>query len=273
MYYDFFCNEKMLLDNHEKYNISNRTMRRLLGQSDIPPDKCADIYLDNLKKFDDGRGLYFDRYDLIQQFEEYKCNDRKLLEVNEIKVYKQDLEYIKKQIEEYDLTQREQLCLFGVAMMCRILNTDTIDLTTQFKIKQFCGCFDGRIWDTLYDTGKWYNSYHAPCGMDMISDTYNILTRTSSESGAGKIGCYYTYHNYELSSRDVVLEYAVTPENNRLDLFDVYQRVGLKYIRFCTRCGDVFYSRSGVAKYCECCNKEVKRQQTRERVRRWRSRS
>ena len=38
MYYDFFCNEKMLLDHYEDYHMGNRTLNRLLAQSGMPPD-------------------------------------------------------------------------------------------------------------------------------------------------------------------------------------------------------------------------------------------
>lgn len=38
MYYSYYCNEKMLLDNFDDYNESPRLLRRLLAQSGYEPD-------------------------------------------------------------------------------------------------------------------------------------------------------------------------------------------------------------------------------------------
>ena len=269
MYYDFYCNEQMLLENYEKGQVNNRSLKRLIGRSGMPPDKCADMYL---KLFDNKLNLYTDRYDLVKSFENCRSEKCELLEIDNIKVYRQDLDYIKKQIDVYGLTQREQLCLFGIVMMCRILNTDTIDLTTQFKIKQFCSCFESRIWEVIVDNGAWYETYHAPYGMSAVSDQYKILKRVDSDRSAGKIGCFYTYLNYELKDSTVAFEFAVTPSSNRLNLFAIYKSVGLMFLRFCERCGKPYYAKGKTSKYCDDCIKEVKREQTRERVRRYRQR-
>ena len=269
MYYDFYLNEQMLLENYKKGELGNRALRRLIGRSGMPADKCADMYLE---LFDNRLELYYDRYDVVRNFEQCKSDKNELLRVKNIKVYRQDIEFIKEQIKKYNLAQQEQLCLFGIVMMCRILNTDTIDLTTEFKIKQFCGCFDSKLYSYQSKLGRWYETYYAPWGMENVSDKYGILLRTDSEHTAKKIGCYYTYLNYELTDKTVDLEYVVTPDTNRLDLMQIYQDVGLKYLKFCSRCGKAFYSKESAIKYCDECSKIVKREKTRERVRRYRAR-
>lgn len=57
---------------------------------------------------------------------------------------------------------------------------DTIDLTTEFKIKRFCGCFESHLHDVTIRKGKWYETYHAPIGMETVSDEYGILLRTDA---------------------------------------------------------------------------------------------
>ena len=110
MYYDFYCNEKMLLDHYEDYNVGNRTLRRLLGQSGMPPDVCADTYL---AKMDNHEELEYDRYDLIKSFEQLSKERCELLQIDKIKIYEQDVEYIKDAVRKYPLTQKETLVLFG----------------------------------------------------------------------------------------------------------------------------------------------------------------
>ena len=269
MFYDFYCNEKMLLDNYKKNDLGNRALKRVIGRSGMTPDKCADMYL---TMFDNSLNLNYDRYDLVRHFETCGTKTCELLQIDSIKVYKQDIEWIMTQIETHNLKQKEQLCLFGVVMMCRILHMDTIDLTTEFKIKRFCGCFESHLHDVTIRKGKWYETYHAPIGMETVSDEYGILLRTDSEHTAKKVGCYYTYENYDLKNNEVVYEMVVTPDTNRLNLYALYQTVGLKNIRFCVRCGCAFTARGNMTKYCDDCAKIIKREQTRERVRKYRQR-
>ena len=272
MFYDFYCNEHMVLDNTEKYNIGNRTLRRLLGQSGMPPDVCADMYL---AKMDNHEGLYYDRYDVVKDFEQISSGQDELLQLDKISIYEQDLYYIKEASRKHHLTQKELLVLFGVILMCRIKLTDTLDLTTKFKLQQFCGCFDGfkrKIWKVRVDTGKWYETYHEPNGMQRLCDDFDLLIRTKSEYGPDKIGCYYTYLNYELQDKTIAYEYAVTPETNRLDIWDVFCSVGLQDIHFCQKCGAEYHLNSSTTLYCKKCVTEIKKQQTRERVMRYRRR-
>ena len=273
MYYDFYCNEKMLLDHYEDYNVGNRTLRRLLGQSGMPPDVCADTYL---AKMDNHEELEYDRYDLIKSFEQLSKERCELLHIDKIKIYEQDVEYIKDAVRKYPLTQKETLVLFGVILMCRIKQVETLDLTTKYKLQQFCGCFEGfkrKIWKVCVDTGKWYETYHEPNGIKKLCDTYDLLLRTKSEPGPDKIGCYYTYYNYELKNKNVIYEYVVTPRTNRLDIWDVFCNVGLQDIHFCKKCGTEYHLNSSTTLYCKKCAKEIKKEQTRERVKRYRNRN
>ena len=268
MYYDFFCNEKMLLDHYEDYHMGNRTLNRLLAQSGMPPDVCADTYL---AKMDNHKGLTYDRYDLILDYEKRCTKTSRLLEIDKIQIYKQDIEFIKDCARKYPLKQRELLVLFGVIVMCRIWQTDTLDLTTEFNLKQFCSCFNGKIWKVRIKTDKWYDTYHEPENMKNLYSKYNILLRTPCEPGPKKIGCYYTYSNYELYDREVVYEYVITPRTTRLNLCEVFKEVGLENIHFCQCCGAEYHLNSKSTKYCSKCAKEMRREKTRVRTRKYRS--
>lgn len=268
MYYDFFCNEKMLLDHYEDYHMGNRTLNRLLAQSGMPPDVCADTYL---AKMDNHKGLTYDRYDLILDYEKRCTKTSKLLEIDKIQIYKQDIEFIKDCARKYPLKQRELLVLFGVIVMCRIWQTDTLDLTTEFNLKQFCSCFNGKIWKVRIKTDKWYDTYHEPENMKNLYSKYDILLRTPCEPGPKKIGCYYTYSNYKLYDREVVYEYVITPSTNRLNLCEVFKEVGLENIHFCQCCGVEYHLNSKSTKYCSKCAEEMRREKTRVRTRKYRS--
>ena len=106
MFYDFYCNEKMLLDNYKKNDLGNRALKRVIGRSGMTPDKCADMYL---TMFDNSLNLNYDRYDLVRHFETCGTKTCELLQIDSIKVYKQDLEWIMTQIETQNLKQKEQL--------------------------------------------------------------------------------------------------------------------------------------------------------------------
>ena len=269
MYYDFFCNEKMLLDHFEDYGMGNRTLNRLLAQSGMPPDVCADTYL---AKMDNHKGLSYDRYDLVLDFERRCTKESRLLELDKILVYRQDIDYIKDCCRKYPLRQNEVLVLFGVIMMCRILQTDTLDLTTEFALKQFCSCFDGKLCKVRIRTDNWYDTYHEPKHMNNLHEKYNILLRTPCESGPRKIGSYYTYLNYELHDKTVAYEYVITPRTNRLNMCELFEKVGLKNLRFCKQCGTEYYMSSKTTNYCPNCAAKIQLEKTKERMKRYRNR-
>lgn len=267
MYYDFFCNENMLLAHYDDYRMSDHMLKRLLIQSGMPPDRCADMFLARMEnKFQ----VEYDRYDLIKWFQDKTSGKNTLRNLDKIVVYKQDLDFMKEQIRKHNMGKREQLCMFGVIVMCRINDTDTLDLTTDYKIKQFCGCFDKRLWTVVYDSGMWYEAYHAPVGMEMVSDVYNILKRKDSERKIKQVGCYYTYENFKLTDDEVAYEMVVTPNTNRLNLSKMFGDIGLENIRYCACCGKAYYSSCKTALYCGSCRAQIKKNQTRERVRRYR---
>ena len=268
MYYDFYCNEKMLLENWDSASGSNRALRRLLGMSGQAPDVCADMYLE---KMDNHKNLYHDRYDVIRDFERIRSDKCELLEITSLPIYEQDIRYIKEAIKNYKLTQKEELVLFGTIMMCRILKTNTLDLTTRYKLRRFCGCFDGHVNKVRVDTGKWYDVYHEPDGMQRLCNEYDLLIRTKAEAGPDKIGCYYTYLNYELTDKKIADNYVVTKDTNRLNLYDVYCKAGLENLHFCQRCGKEYKLKSKTTLYCKECVKSTKREQTRARVKRYRA--
>ena len=66
MFYDFYCNEKMLLDNYKKNDLGIRALKRVIGRSGMTPDKCADM---NLTMFDNSLNFNYDIYDLVRHFE------------------------------------------------------------------------------------------------------------------------------------------------------------------------------------------------------------
>lgn len=267
MYYDFYCNEKMLLNHYEDNPNGNRMLRRLVAQTGLPPDQCADMYL---QKMDNSKGLFYDRYDVIQDFEKRRTSENVLLDLKTIPIYEQDVRYIKEGASKYHMQQREMLVLFGAIVMCRILQTDVLDLTTSFKLKQFCSCFDGKVWKVRVDTGRWTDIYHAPSFMEKVSDKYGLLYRTPGECGPDKIGCYYAYPNYTLESQEIVYEHVITPHTNRLNFCDIFKEVGLEDLHYCTACGAPYYKKVNNRPYCDDCLEKIKRQKTRERVKKYR---
>lgn len=269
MYYDFYCNEQLLLDNFSDYRESNRMLKRLIAQSGNPPDVCADLYL---AKMDNRKGLYYDRYDVIKDFERRCTPEKELKKIEKIVVYKQDLDYVKCAIREYKLTEVERMSLFGIIMMCRILQTDTIDLTTQFKIQQFCSCFGDSISSKRESGEKWYDSYHAPIGLKRLTDKFHILLRVDAEKSIGKIGCSYVYLNYELYDTEIVAEYPITKENNKLNLESIFRDLHIDKIKYCECCGKEIFTKSNRLQYCKTCAEKIRRERTKERVRKHRSR-
>ena len=267
MYYNFYCNEKLLIDHFQEYGEGNRMLKRLLAQSGMPPDKCADIYL---QKMDNREGLYYDRLDVIQDFAERSTGEDSLIKLDKITVYAQDVDYIKKYIKACNMTQRETMVLFGVIMMCRILQTNPLDLTTRYKIQQFCGCFGKDITYKKEETEHWYDDYHAPIGLRRVCDEYGALLRIPCEKGLGKVGCRYLYLGYDLYDRTILKQYVVTKNRNRLDLEYIFIDLRLDGIRYCRKCGREFQSTSGRTKYCKDCVGEIRRSQTRDRVRKHR---
>lgn len=267
MYYNFYCNEKTLLDNYQQYNEGNRLLKRLLAQSGLPPDVCADLYL---QKMDNKNGLSYDRYDLVKSFESRCKGKDELIKKDKILVYKQDIDFIKENAKEHKLTQQEMMVLFGVIQMCRILETDTLDLTTKFKIQQFCSCFSSMISYKRIESGNWFDVYHAPIGLDKICDKYGILIRVPCENGIGQVGCRYVYPNYELIDKTCVYEQVVTPRTNKLNLDYIFRQLNLDRIKFCDRCGKEFKAKSCHSKYCSDCTKKIRRIQTKLRVRKHR---
>lgn len=267
MYYDFYCNERMLIDHYSEYHEGNRMLKRLLAQSGMPADRCADLYL---QKIDNSEGLHYDRYDVVRDFEDRSTGEDSLLKLEKIAVYKQDVDYVKRGVREYGMTQRETMALFGVIMMCRILQTDTLDLTTRFKIQQFCSCFGKDITYKKEDTEHWYDDYHAPIGLRKVCDEYGLLLRVPCEKSYGKVGCRYVYPEYELHDKMIIKEYIVTQNRNKLNLEYIFRDLGLERVRYCRLCKREFRSGSGRTKYCKECADKIRRCQTRNRVRRHR---
>ena len=267
MYYNFYCNEKLLIDHFQESGEGNRMLKRLLAQSGLPPDKCADIYL---QKMDNREGLYYDRFDVIQDFAERSTGVDSLTKLDKISVYKQDVDYIKGYIKDFHMTQRETMVLFGVIMMCRMMQTDTLDLTTKYKIQQFCSCFGKDITYKKEEMEHWYDDYHAPIGLRKVCDEYGALLRVPCEKGFGKVGCRYVYPGYGLEDKTILKQYIVTQNRNRLDLEYIFRDLGLDGVRFCGRCGREFKARSGRSKYCKNWVDDIRRKQTRNRVRKHR---
>ena len=84
MYYSYYCNEKMLLDNFDDYNESPRLLRRLLAQSGYEPDFCADMQLAHT---DPKYIRQYDRLDLIQQYKKKQLKKCGLRQVDKIYLY------------------------------------------------------------------------------------------------------------------------------------------------------------------------------------------
>ena len=152
MYYSYYCNEKMLLDNFDDYNESPRLLRRLLAQSGYEPDFCADMQLAHT---DPKYIRQYDRLDLIQQYKKKQLKKCGLRQVDKICLYESDLTYIRLAIRTYGLTQRQVKVLLGVIVMCRLNGSDTLDLMNRYRIKQFCSCFGRDVTAIHIDGANW----------------------------------------------------------------------------------------------------------------------
>ena len=248
MYYSFYCNEKMLLDNFSDYNESPRLLRRLLAQSGYAPDFCADM---QLKYTNPDYIQEYDRLDLIQKYERIRLNHCGLRQVNEITLYNYDIEYIKLATRSYNLTQRQVKVLTGVIVMCRINDNDTLDLMNKYRIKQFCSCFGKDVTAEYIKGDTWWNGYEAPVDMNVLSDGYGIIDRVSAEVAPNRIGCLFRYPFFEQKD-SVAYTYKVTPQTNKLDMNRVCADIGLLNYKYCEKCGEKI--EWGVrTHYCKAC--------------------
>lgn len=268
MYYSYYCNEKMLLDNFDDYNESPRLLRRLLAQSGYEPDFCADMQLAHT---DPKYIRQYDRLDLIQQYKKKQLKKCGLRQVDKIYLYESDLTYIRLAIRTYGLTQRQVKVLLGVIVMCRLNGSDTLDLMNRYRIKQFCSCFGRDVTTIHIDGANWWDGYEAPVELDVLSDKCGILNRITCKPGPGRIGCLYEYPFYDHKSEGVYC-WDVTAENNRLNMDKLCAKIGLFDNRYCEKCGEEI-AWNAKAHYCKTCAELEKNAKTLARVTRYRSKN
>lgn len=201
MYYTFYMNERMALDNWNYYDDCNWLLRNLVIKDNRKDFKeKIDFYLEHRHERDeneiewlkddeefqsayndyldkkmmyeswiegdtDGRcyvdfrkNRYFENYRKMTEYQDEGLytkfenmihrNERvgcKLREVNEVVIYKSDLDYIENARKQYHLTVRQTELLFGLIFFSRMNNCKWCRIGTTFKWKSFRSCFDKTI--------------------------------------------------------------------------------------------------------------------------------
>lgn len=160
----------------------------------------------------------------------YKLREHKMVLLN-----KKDIKFIRHCRKYNTLTVPQIEVLFGIIFFCRMNRSEKANLDTEFKKKQFIGCFDSA---TLKDFE--YVTTHI----------YNV------EIVDGDV-VYFPYSNIE--DEDEWIEIPVTRLNNKLNL----SKMAHKYIvdisdkRYCEMCIKPFTPTNNRQKVCECCKPKV----------------
>ena len=293
MYYSFYMNERMLLDNWKYYQEKGECnwllKRTLMNDNTRTPEERIKFYFENRRvvnhysKFFKEQAKYVRDYidDLDGCFEnetemEYFLDNRyinddyeimdygrnqklfnmyrryndlqdsanelviqhlsyapklnyKLREHEKIMLNKRDIKFIRECRKYNNLTVPQIEVLFGIIFFCRMNDSERANLDTEFKKKQFIGCFDSATMkDFEYITTHIY-------GIEIVDGEC----------------IYYPYETIE----DEWIEIPVTRFNNKLNL----SKMAHKYIvdisdkKYCRMCLKPFNPTNNRQKVCECC--------------------
>lgn len=273
MYYSFYMNERMLLDNWKYYQEKGECnwllKRTLMEDNTRTPAEKMEFYIANRRVVNE----YAD--ELKQQAEQYldvfyieresknvfnqgnlrkyvnylkfkektdknfvECMNRKpkrkLREHTAITIYQGDLDYIKDVRKCFNGVTIPQIeIMFGIIFFCRMNGNKKANLSTEFKKKQFLGCFKrARMQD-----------------LDAVLDKFSYFDRTQDND--------YSYDGYNGDLNPI--EIKVTLSNNKLDL----TKMAHEYIpdilnnRCCEMCLELFEPKSNRQRVCSKCKKKA----------------
>ena len=157
----------------------------------------------------------------------------KLREKNFILINRKDIKFIRERRKYVQLTVPQIEVMFGIIFFCRMYDSEKAHLDTEFKKKQFIGCFDTAT----------------------MEDLEYVINNIFDEKDGDII--YHRYNNIELD--DTWLSYKVTRFNNKLDLSKVcrYFITDLTTKRYCAMCLKPFEPTNNRQQVCECCKPEA----------------
>lgn len=204
---------------------------------------------------------------LHRKFERKQRKNRRmksrLREINEVVLYENDIENVIKAHRKYDLTVLQTKIFFGLLFFARMYNSEHCRVGTEWKFKQFCGCFKERIGFADMDFVRQY-------GLLLIFETgEEVFSRY--RSAVPELD--YIYEGAEEKTA-VAYRHTVTVENNRLDLDAVFDAAMPKQwrVKRCEACGGIVFIRGNRQKYCEKCSHEKHKRQQRMAMKRKRER-
>lgn len=320
MYYSYYLNERMLLDNWSSYNEGNWLLKQLLfTDSRKTVEEKIEYYLAHKKVKDVAFAEYYESDDFQQHYNQYlyekdmhemyledygEENDvmayveftpnafyenysrmkeyddqleaiftkgtirnaklkKKLREVKEVVLYKSDILAAEEARKKYRLTELQSDILVGLIFFSRMNDCKYARVGTEFKFKQFKGCFKRTIKEedieAVLSTGL-FNLYVNE-KKDIKNDYYNYKAEKDYE--------YLGYDNKD----EVGFIYKVTPKNNKLSLTGIHKVIiPNSDKKRCERCGNDFSPKNNRQKFCSTCQTEVRKEQARERKRRQRER-
>lgn len=250
LFYTMYCNEQMVAEHPERYGECNSRLRNILARSDFSPEQCADIYLKNMTI----KSYKPPREKLVSMFDYKKKSSKKLLAVDKIDIYQSDIDYVVNACREHGLNQLQRKVLFGIIFMTRLYGSDTVDLCSEYQIRGFCGCFHDRHLYNIVNGETWDRTFCEPAGLETSCKNNLLIKNNIKRNRTNSIGRKYTYPNYDCENKDVAFTYYVTDETNKLDLEALIEQIGLNDLKFCSECGQAYYSESRRIQYCKECS-------------------
>ena len=295
MYYSFYLNEEMLLDNWRYYGECNMLLKNCLSKDSRKSHiEMASLYfnLRNEKKqykwntyittdvqtgkkiaryTEKPNGLHvedYEHYFLRRAIKNLRMN-MKLRKVNEVVLYKSDFDAIEQARKEHHLTQMEIEIMFGLIFFSRMHDVRWCRIGTNFKRQQFMGCFN------TWDKDAMYNVLHTGFfkDVDYNKDPEGDFPWWWKEKFYIKDENDYIYTNFD-NKDEVAYVFKTTLENNKLNLSQVAaDAIPDIKDKYCIRCGEKFNPASNRQKYCDKCKKEVNKEQAAERKRKQRAKA
>lgn len=330
MYYTFYMNEQLALDNWDYYNecnwlltnflVKNEEMtindkvsfyfehRNVREENEIDYLRDNEIFQEAYEEYMDKKYLYesyleepddehlcyvgfemnalFENYSkmtewtdkrtVMDKFRNKESRNRKigckLRKIDEVIIYKSDIEYIERAKQEHGLTVRQVKLLFGMIFFSRMNNVKWCRIGTEYKLKSFLSCFDETIkMEDMYDI---HGTFHL---MELDEDGCFMkgieMNRTWREYLHIEDELDYIYPNFD-NKDEVAYVFKTTKENNRLNLSELAEQI-LPNIKekYCIDCGTEFTPNSNRQCRCEKCAKEHKKMQAKLRKRKQRNKN
>ena len=280
MYYSFYMNERLLLDNWREYDEVNWLLTNLLCKDDRKTiEEKADFYFANrhergeLFVNDDGSvyreeeryevyDFNVDTFKRSMTYREERCKaiNTKLREIDEVVLYKSDFDAIEKARKEYRLTELQTQILFGMIFFSRMNNIAWCRIGTLYKLRSFKACFEKTIKQEdifkIAETGLFKqvvtNKDEAKYKLKEQAEYLHIETEAD-----------WYYLNFD-NQDEVAYVFKTTLENNRLNLTKLAKEVIPDFkAKYCIHCGAEFYPKSNRQKMCDECKVIVIREQAR----------